>query len=568
MPEISTKAMDQLNRRREALREDQQRWLAHYIDLQSYMLPRRGRNLKSRHNVTEVNDGGKKHDLILDGTATVCLRVLAAGFQAGLSSASVPWFALRLAGDDELNAYTPVKDWLYQVERAMFADLAESNVYNGLHDTYLEAACFGTATMGVYEDAETVFRARPYTIGEYMLGLDQALRVGAFIREHSLTVGQLVERFGRDECSDVVRRDWDEGNVDRRVPVCWMVERNDDRFELKIPRQRPYRSVIWEIGNDKLGKVLSVDGYDEFPVLCPRWSICSDNTYGDSAGMDALADTKQLQVQHEERLKAIAKVVSPPMSGPPGLYPGDIMTMPDGVTPVDDPTGALRPLYQINPDIRAADSGIEMTRASIRQALYYDMFLMIASAGAAPGAMTATEVAKRNEEKLLQLGPVLQNMHSELLGPLIDRVFGIMARAGRIPPPPREIVGTPIKVTYISLLAQAQRMVTATPIERLLGFVGQVAAVQPSILDKLDLDKAIDTYAEAIGAPPTIVLDSEAVARVRAQKAQMARAQAMLQAGAQVADMAKTASETPMANDKTALDNFMAANQMPAGGRR
>jgi hypothetical protein len=39
--------------------------------------------------------------------------------------------------------------------------------------------------------------------------------------------------------------------------------------------------------------------------------------------------------------------------------------------------------------------------------------------------MTATEVIQRNEEKMRLLGPVLGRLQSELLKPLIDRVFNI-----------------------------------------------------------------------------------------------------------------------------------------------
>ena len=42
--------------------------------------------------------------------------------------------------------------------------------------------------------------------------------------------------------------------------------------------------------------------------------------------------------------------------------------------------------------------------------------------------MTATEVLQRQEEKMRILGPVLGRLQSELLSPLITRVFNIMLR--------------------------------------------------------------------------------------------------------------------------------------------
>ncbi|PWG73491.1 phage head-tail adapter protein, partial [Enterococcus hirae] len=72
--------------------------------------------------------------------------------------------------------------------------------------------------------------------------------------------------------------------------------------------------------------------------------------------------------------------------------------------------------------------------------------------------MTAREVQERHEEKLLMLGPVIERVQNELLDPMIDRVFSIALRGNALPPPPEELEGVDLRVEYISILAQAQRM--------------------------------------------------------------------------------------------------------------
>lgn len=132
---------------------------------------------------------------------------------------------------------------------------------------------------------------------------------------------------------------------------------------------------------------------------------------------------------------------------------------------------------------------------------------------------TATEIAQKHEEKLLQLGPVLENLNNELLDPLIHRTFQMMVRASEpgwngltdfmvIPPPPKELMGedgkvSDLKVEYVSILAQAQKMVSTGAVERWVGFVGQMAAIPglEHVIDKVNADEIADSMAEDLGVP-------------------------------------------------------------------
>lgn len=160
--------------------------------------------------------------------------------------------------------------------------------------------------------------------------------------------------------------------------------------------------------------------------------------------------------------------------------------------------------------------------------------------------MTAREVQERHEEKLLMLGPVLEGLIDDLLDPVIDRVFNVMVEdpRGLIPPPPDELSGMDLKVEYISVLAQAQRAVGISGIERLWGFAGQVAQMDPSVLDKLDADQTIDEYASMAGVSPSMIVPDEQVEEVRQQRAaQQAQMQQMAQSRETV-EQQKVLSET------------------------
>ena len=82
--------------------------------------------------------------------------------------------------------------------------------------------------------------------------------------------------------------------------------------------------------------------------------------------------------------------------------------------------------------------------------------------------ITAREVAEKHEEKLLMLGPVLERLHTELLDPLIDRTFNILQQNGVLPVPPPELQNKDLNVEYVSVLAQAQRLVATGAVDRVL----------------------------------------------------------------------------------------------------
>jgi hypothetical protein len=79
-----------------------------------------------------------------------------------------------------------------------------------------------------------------------------------------------------------------------------------------------------------------------------------------------------------------------------------------------------------------------------------------------------------------------------------------------------------------------------TQIERTANFAISLAkgAQDPSIMDKIDMDQAIDEFADNAGAPPRMVRPDDQVAQIRAgrQKAQQAAQQtAVIQAASQSA---------------------------------
>lgn len=540
-----------------ALETERTSWQSHWTELQQFILPRRGRFLE-----TDVNKGGKKNTNILDNTATLAARTLASGMMAGITSPARPWFRLA-APDPGMKELAPVKDWLSQVEALLREIFARSNIYGALHTSYAELGTFGSAPIYIQEDFEDVIRAFPFTIGSYYMGNDARLKVDTIYRKLPMTVVQIVSKFGIGNVTESTRQLYEKKQFHQWITVIHAIEPNLDRDVSKIDSiNMPVRSNYWE-ENSSNELYLRKSGYEEFPVVAPRWDVLGGDIYGRSPGMDALGDVKQLQNEHRQKAKGIAKQIDPPMVGSSTLEGKPSNTLPGGVTYTDVTANGsgFTPAYQINFNLNDLKEDIYETQSRIKRAFYEDLFLMLAQSDRRQ--ITAREVEEKHEEKLLMLGPVMERLNDELLDPLIDRTFNIAMRAGILPPTPPELEGVELKVEYISIMAQAQKLVGTTGLERLAGFAGQIASLDPGALDKIDSDQLIDEYADMLGTPPGVVNSDEEVEEIRRQRQAVEKRQQQLDMTQQVANVAKTAGEV---NTKDGLLEDMLNNTPGTGG--
>jgi hypothetical protein len=199
----------------------------------------------------------------------------------------------------------------------------------------------------------------------------------------------------------------------------------------------------------------------------------------------------------------------------------------------------------------------------IDRAFFADLFLMLsymdkARNGTQP--VTAAEIYERHEEKLLALGPVLEQLNQDFLDPVIDRTFNIMARRGLLPPPPPNIQGMDLKVEYISMMHQAQKSSELGGLRSLVEFTLPIAAVDPSAMDNLDLDNILNNFADSAGVPPNSMVPKDTVAEIRTARARQAQREKDAAVAEQEAAAAKTLSETDT-SEPSALKDLMATSE-------
>lgn len=537
-------------------------------ELSTWIYPSRG------FFFNEAPDRGYKidHTTILDGHAQRCVRDMASGMMSGMTSPSRPWFKWGL-DDPDLEAWGPVKEWLDDVTRIQLEVYARSNIYDCLFSCYEEVGTFGTAAMILVEDFIEALRGHAYTIGEYFLQQGPDGRINSFARQTWMTVGQMVEQFGYDNCSPTVRANYDTHVMERWVRVNHLVEPNDNRIPNYVDfKNMAYRSLYWEYGSMQ-NTYLALRGFKEFPLFCPRWQTktTADN-YGRGPGWYALGHIKQLQAETKQKLVGLDRITDPPVQADASVQ-GEINLLPGGVTRTSSlvPNTGVRPAYEVNLDINAVRTDIEQLKRDISEDFFADLFKMFINIDR--GNMTATEISERQAEKLNMLSPVVEKMDNELLNPLNSRAFNILLSQGKFPEIPKELHGKEIRPRYISTLAMAQKMLGINAIDQAVTFIGdKCAALVPDSLDVLDLDVLGTEYASALGVPAKGIRSPEQIAELRAQRAkQQAIAQQQqnmalaAEAAAKGAKATKDMGTTPMGQN-TALDGLMSGMKGPGAG--
>lgn len=354
-----------------------------------------------------------------------------------------PWFRLSLDDAEQAKSRSG-QAWLDEVASRMRVVFQRSNFYNAMHTLYAELGAFGTAFAFELADPRWGFRFVPLCAGEYALDCNARGRVDTVFRRSSMSLRQMAEAFGARALPEGLRETARRNPDERHTVIQAVYPRATRNPALITAEHMPVASVHWLEGaraaNMPCASRLCRLSRFRAALGCGRGDV-----YSRSPAMDALPDCRMLQQMGITTLKAIHKAVDPPMSVAAGLKSVGLDLTPGGINYVDNLPGqspqAATPLLQIKPDLATAPAGHGgRAESDPGPGLYNDLFKLILEGRS---KVTASEIAAREEEKLVLIGPVLERLHDELFIPLIDRHLCPDARAGHAAALPAGIGRTP-----------------------------------------------------------------------------------------------------------------------------
>jgi hypothetical protein len=482
-------------------------WSAEYQELADYVLPR-----KSSIQVRKT-PGTKRTQKLFDSTAIRAAEMLASSMHGALTSSSLRWFYLE-CDDQELNENEEVRIWLYHVTNQMLWEFNRSNFASEAHESYLDLVVFGTACLfeDMAQSKEPGFPGLEFQsvpCGKYVVSEGPDGRVNTVFRSYEMSAEAIRLRFGED------------------LPAILKEPLRADRMYAVINGVYPAKGKkgpllhqwdsSWFLYRERT--MLAQKGFHDFPFMVPRWTKINEETYGRGPSHTALPDIRSLNKVTELELKALAKVVDPPVKILAGDAIGPVRLQPGAGTTVRS-MDSVQPLL-LGIDFKVSNLKSEQLKTSIRE-MYYSDQLQLQSGP----QMTAEEVRVRYELMQRIMGPALGRLESEFLKPLIDRTFAIMMREQQFPPIPAPLLEAQqrgkisLKIRYEGPLARAQKAVDAAAIQEIFTTVEPLAQINPKVLDVIDFDECIRQLGNIKGVPPTCIRDADRTQEFRAQQAQ------------------------------------------------
>lgn len=505
--------------------------------IERYICPYRGRFYYDDTSAGETSQEWRK-PWIYDGTAINASQNLASSLHSALTSPTTRFYLLKFR-DPAIKDNQEAQEWLAECADIIYWSLQDSNFNVQINETYQDLVNYGTSILieELGKDEELVFKSIP--IKECFFEEDDKDGILNFYRVYDWKPNQMLSFFGEDGLPDEIVEEAKDPTTDtaKKYKIIYCVyARPDKAHNLRsdaatLPeKERPF-GYKYVLVNEStvLGEP---GGFFEMPAYIPRWRKTNGSAWGNSPAMVAIADTLTLNRLMELNLVAIEKVIDPPtLTTQRGLI-GDLNLKAGGIT-------VVRSLD----DVRTYESGARFDvtyeemgrlRESIKDYFFINQ-LLLPPMGKTPA--TATEISVRMQQLERLIGPTLGRLNTDLLDPMIERSFRLLARANKLPAMPESLTGVSLDydIEYVSPMAKTQEASNVAAIERFLMTAAQLAQVKPDLVDVPDFDECLRLMASGMGVPPkglnsTDDVDDKREAR-KAQEEQMQKAMLMEQTG-------------------------------------
>lgn len=528
------------------LENDRDYWMSMWQQIAELVMPR-----KSYILCTTITPNSEREARLYDSTGVRANQVLAAGCMSYITPADSRWCSFD--APEAIEDGDGVQEYFAEVTEIVMETLARSNFHQAIHELYLDRGCFGTAVLFVEPGEKLPITFTNVDVGTFCISENYEGYVDTMFRRLEMTTRQLVQQFGIENVSDAVRKCYNEANgkgMDEKWHVIHGVYPREEGQRDKKKYDGPNKPIASCYVEEKSKHVLRESGYDELPFMATRYLKWQKSAYGWSPSWVAMPDLRQLNFL-QKQMDALAELAAFPRILAPDSLESSIDLRAGGVTYFNAADPNARPIEWATQG--RYDIGLERVaqkQKDIQEAFSVPLFQMFtAEESAAPNRMTATEVNARNAERLAQFSPTFSRLTTELLTPLLQRVYGILARNGAFPPPPEALIQQgptgelfipEPKVNFNSRIALAVKNMEQGATDATVQRAAALASVtqDPSIFDNFDTDKMVRTSALASGMDSEYLRPQEQVAQMRQQRAQAIQQQQEMQAQQHAAEVA------------------------------
>ena len=503
------------------------------------------RPIQNFFNQKDRTPGDKRNDKIFDATAPLALPKFAAAVISMAFPPTQKYHKLTikepgLMGMVEVKRYLDaLNDRLFQIRYA-----PHSGFQSQSSEVILDVGAFGTGILFIDDFLGRGIRYKSLPLAQTFIGEDEYGRINTLYRQWEWNAQQAVSAFGLENLPDSIQKAFVE-QPNKKFEFIHVVKPNTEKVEGAMNYKGMDYSSYYISTEGK--KLISEGGYRTFPFAVPRFETSPNEVYGRSPAMKVLPAIKTLNEMKKTILRAAHLQVAPP-----------IMLSEDGVLQAFNVRPSALNFNSIDNSGRPkaipfntggrVDIGMDLMnveREAINDAFYVTLFRILVD----EPQITATEAMLRAQEKGQLLSPTMGRIQSEMMGAIVERELDILMTAdggsgNLLPPMPEALVDYfgddgEYEIEYQSPLNQAQRAGEGSAILNTLNSLSPLAQIDPTVMQRFDVEKAAEILARINGVPETVIRSDEEVTELKDMAAGAEQAKQLLDAAPVAAGAAK-----------------------------
>lgn len=472
-----------------------------------------------------VSDSFTPYDAAaINSVAVEAVDIHAAGCASWITPSDSPWFLFQPAR--EFQGKESVESWLSECTAITQTYLAASNFYTRVHELYIDRVVTGTAILTAEASPKNVLNFRVFDPGSFMIADNDEMEADTLFRERHMSARQAEERFGKDKIPAKVRNDLLEkpDNLHRFLQAVY--PRTGEALKRPGNAGMPFAECWVSVGDEK--KIVAESGFQELPFFANRYLRWSEHSpWGVSPAMQALAEIRGVNYLDMLAVTLAEVTVNPRIVAPHGF--DGVPDLRAGGFTIGGPNGADPKEWMTSGRYDIGEVIVARKEQAVKRLFHVPLFEQFATL---ERQITATEVRAREAEKVARFSPAFTQLTTELLNPLLERVFMILFRAGKFPPPPQEAIliqngearlAFP-RVVHQSRMALALQAIKESALSDMLMLFGPLAAAGSPVLDNLDEDASFRDLARGRGLPKPYLRESDARDDIRKARAEAAAA--------------------------------------------
>jgi hypothetical protein len=385
-----------------------------------------------------------------------------------------------------------ILEYLKTVEKTLTNNIFDNknSFYQKLYEFYADLVCFGSAIFYVGADVKyNNVRYEVLNLENTYFGNILGSKIDTVFEKIFLNVEQIKEMFP-DFAFTKQLKDFEIKNDNSKLEVIHAVL-PVDFLDTKKAKLKNMKFASYYILKEE-GSIICIDGYYELPYICARWNTYTNECYGSSPALSAMADIKIVNSMMKSILIATQKEVDPPMLVPNEMSISGIRTNPGGVIygGIDPITGnqMFRPLVS-NFNMAGVLEVLKQRQEIVKEAFLYSLFSIFNISEA-----TATEINNVNDQRKKLLSAKISRIQNEFLYPFVLRHYFILNRMGELPLLPENMEINDIDFVFKNYGEDINKKLKDKNLEDLLLFITKIENIKPEVIENVNFDEILASY--------------------------------------------------------------------------